>query len=98
MTGCKRLQLLSVNCNTKDVGQWSRKINEQSMKDKSYRSKNLKIVPFTAIETNQAMDYFIAGPWRERDMAESAKITQNIFDMLNDVFSGKGHLKGIFSL
>ena len=44
------------------------------------------------------MDYSIAGPRREAHMAQSYKITQEIFDHFYDVFPGIGYFTGIFSL
>ena len=44
------------------------------------------------------MDYFTVGPGREADIGESARITQEIFDTFDTVFSGIGYFRGTFSL
>ena len=73
-------------------------MNEQSNQNKSQTKRNLYINLHNDISINQAIHYFIADLRREADMTEITKITQEIFNTFNDVFSGIGCFKGTFSL
>ena len=93
---CERLQLPSANCKIIEVG-WRRRHDDEKLKQgKSKTNGNSKINPLNNIKINQAMDHFIAGPWREAHMTESAKITQEILTLLMMYFKEYGVLKAHF--
>ena len=78
MCKCKRLQLLSVDCNITDVN--------NVMLCKSQTNKNSKVNLLNNIKIYQAMDYFISGTRKEAEIVVSAKISQEIFETFDNVF------------
>ena len=53
---CKRLQLVSVNCNTVDVGQKKGESNEHSREDKSQTNRNSEIIMPNINKSNEEID------------------------------------------
>ena len=70
MPAYKRLQLLSVNCDTVERGQKK----EMSMSNHSKaQTKTQKLICLKKTKSNQEMNHFIVGPDKEVDMAANPK-------------------------
>ena len=83
---CEKLKLKSVNCITVDASWKKGQISEQSRQHKSCINEDLKITPLT-VQNKYKVDYFIAGPRKEVDIAASAMIIWEMHNNYNEIFS-----------
>ena len=85
MPAFEKLELLTVNCTTVDESWKKEQVNKQLRQQKSFLNKDLKINLLTAKNENE-IDYSIAGPGKEANIASYAKITWEMPNDYNDVF------------
>ena len=95
---CESLQLLSIIWDPTSADLHGRLINEKTRQGKSKTNKNSKINLHYKNKIKQNIDYFIAGWYKEANMAASVKATQELYNKYSDIFTGIGCFKGTFSL
>ena len=96
MPYCKQLQLLRVNCETRDKQDKEQQINDQTKQDKSKPNKfNNKDKTQTNNKGKLETDYFVADQDMEIETG-STKATIEMHSEFSDIFTGTGCFKALF--